>query len=111
MNPADWRKDNSGCVFYQNPAAQAFGVGHASFTHSPDGAEDFLVYHGMCGLRSLFGHGSGQLTLYLGMRDPSNGWGARTIRTQKFTWDESTGKPIFPRPGYGPYNVPSGQTQ
>jgi GH43 family beta-xylosidase len=87
MNPGDWRKESSGCVFYQNPSEQAYGVGHASFVQSEDGSEDWIVYHGM--------------------GDPSNGWGARTIRTQKFTWAED-GKPAFPRPGYGPYTVPSG---
>jgi GH43 family beta-xylosidase len=90
MNPQDWRKNNEGCVFYQNAKEQAYGVGHASFVQSPDGSEDWIVYHGML--------------------DPSNGWGARTIRTQKFTWNED-GTPKFPRPGYGPYQVPSGQTQ
>ena len=88
MNPSDWRKNNQGCVFYQNPKVEAFGVGHASFTKSPDGSEDWIVYHGM--------------------RDPTNGWSARTIRTQKFTWN-ADGSPKFPRPGYGPYQVPSGQ--
>lgn len=88
MNVMDWRKNNEGCVFYQNALDQAYGVGHASFTKSPDGKEDWIVYHGM--------------------RDPTNGWGARTIRTQKFTWNHD-GTPKFPRPGYGPYAVPSGQ--
>ncbi|KAJ4341152.1 hypothetical protein N0V87_001890 [Didymella glomerata] len=87
MNPSDWRK-HPYPVFYQNPSEQAYGVGHASFTTSPDGSEDWIVYHGM--------------------RDPTNGWGARTIRTQKFTWNDD-GSPNFPRPGYGPYPVPSGQ--
>ncbi|THW91277.1 Arabinanase/levansucrase/invertase [Aureobasidium pullulans] len=88
MNPSDWRKNNQGCVFYQNPKAEAYGVGHASFTKSPDGTEDWIVYHGM--------------------RDPANGWSARTIRAQPFTWN-ADGSPKFPRPGYGPYQVPSGQ--
>ncbi|KAF2005847.1 glycoside hydrolase family 43 protein [Amniculicola lignicola CBS 123094] len=88
MNPGDWLKESSGCVFYQNPSEQAYGVGHASFVKSEEGSEDWIVYHGM--------------------RDPSNGWGARTIRTQKFTWAEN-GRPVFPRPGYGPYSVPSGE--
>ncbi|KAF2436189.1 Arabinanase/levansucrase/invertase [Tothia fuscella] len=88
MNPNCWKKHNEGCVFYQNPEEKAYGVGHASFTKSPDGKEDWIVYHGM--------------------RDPTNGWSARTIRTQKFTWNED-GSPKFPRPGYGPYEVPSGQ--
>lgn len=88
MNPSDWRKNNQGCVFYQNPKVEAYGVGHASFVKSPDGSEDWIVYHGM--------------------RDPWDGWSARTIRTQQFTWN-ADGSPKFPRPGYGPYEVPSGQ--
>ncbi|KAF1356457.1 glycosyl hydrolase [Delphinella strobiligena] len=88
MNPSDWRKNNEGCVFYQNPMEQAHGVGHASFVKSEDGSEDWIVYHGM--------------------RDPTDGWSARTIRTQRFGWNED-GSPKFPRPGYGPYDVPSGQ--
>lgn len=86
----DWKKNNDGCVFYKNSPEQAYGVGHASFTKSQDGTEDWIVYHGM--------------------RDPSNGWAARTIRTQKFTWN-ADGSPKFPRPGYGPYQTPSGQTE
>lgn len=88
MNPFDWLKNNQGCVFYQNALAQAYGVGHASFVKSPDGTEDWIVYHGML--------------------DPATGWSARTIRTQKYTWN-ADGTPKFPRPGYGPYSVPSGQ--
>lgn len=42
------------------------------------------------------------------MEDPYTGWAARNIRTQKFTWN-ADGTPNFPRPGYGPYPVPSGQ--
>ncbi|KAF2147401.1 glycoside hydrolase family 43 protein [Aplosporella prunicola CBS 121167] len=89
MNPQDWRKRNDGCVFYQNAREQAYGVGHASFVKSPDGSEDWIVYHGM--------------------RNPVTGWAARTIRAQKFEWNEADGSPIFPRPGYGPYAVPAGQ--
>ncbi|OCK79211.1 glycoside hydrolase family 43 protein [Lepidopterella palustris CBS 459.81] len=88
MNVQDWRKKNEGCVFYQNALEDAYGVGHASFTSSPDKSEDWIVYHGM--------------------RNPTNGWSARTIRAQKFTWN-ADGTPNFPRPGYGPYTVPSGQ--
>lgn len=88
MNVQDWRKNNEGCVFYQDARAQAYGVGHASFVKSPDGSEDWIVYHGM--------------------RNPITGWAARTIRAQKFEWNED-GSPAFPRPGYGPYPVPAGQ--
>ena len=88
MNPSDWRKVNQGCVFYQNALQAAYGVGHASFVKSPDGAEDWIVYHGM--------------------RDPQTGWSDRTIRTQRFSWNVD-GSPEFPRPGYGPYPTPAGQ--
>ncbi|KAF1983564.1 glycoside hydrolase family 43 protein [Aulographum hederae CBS 113979] len=88
MNPQDWKKHEEGCIFYQNPDEESFGVGHASFVKSPDGSQDWIVYHGM--------------------RDPANGWAARTIRTQEFTWAQD-GSPSFPRPGYGPYKVPSGE--
>jgi GH43 family beta-xylosidase len=88
MDPACWAKKSDGPVFYQNPAEEAYGVGHASFVKSPDGLQDWIVYHGM--------------------QDPTNGWSARTIRTQQFGWNED-GSPSFPRPGYGPYAVPSGQ--
>ncbi|KAI9727302.1 MAG: hypothetical protein M1828_006921 [Chrysothrix sp. TS-e1954] len=88
MNAQDWIKNNDGCVFYQNKIEMASGVGHASFVKSQDGTEDWMVYHGM--------------------KDPFLGWNARTIRTQKFTWN-ADGSPNFPRPSYGPFQVPSGQ--
>lgn len=87
MNPGNWRK-HPFPIFYQNPSESAYGVGHASFTTSPDGSENWIVYHGM--------------------RDPTNGWSARSIRAQKFEWNDD-GSPKFPRPGYGPYETPKGQ--
>ena len=84
---SSWKKHTGGCVFEAAPENQAYGVGHASFTTSPDGTEDWIVYHGM--------------------RDPVEGWADRTIRTQPFTWNED-GSPKFPAPGYGPYPVPAG---
>ncbi|KAF2154936.1 glycoside hydrolase family 43 protein [Myriangium duriaei CBS 260.36] len=89
MNNQDWVKRDAGCVFYQNKLEDAYGVGHASFVKSPDGSEEWIVYHGM--------------------RNAWNGWTARTIRAQKFGWN-SDGSPSFPRPGYGPYPVPAGQS-
>ena len=89
MDLNSWTKHTEGCVFYQNPDEEAYGVGHASFVQSPDDSEWWIVYHGM--------------------RDYLTGWSARTIRTQQFFWDETTGWPVFPRPGYGPYATPSGQ--
>ncbi|KAF2673999.1 Arabinanase/levansucrase/invertase [Microthyrium microscopicum] len=85
---SSWVKNNASCVFEQNPEESAYGVGHASFVKSPDGAEDWIVYHGM--------------------KDPINGWSARTIRAQKFAWN-TDGTPAFPKPGYGPYPLPSGE--
>lgn len=88
MDLACWKKHTEGCVFYQNPDEEAYGVGHASFVPSPDQSQWWIVYHGM--------------------RDYLTGWGARNIRTQEFSWGDA-GAPVFPRPGYGPYQVPSGQ--
>ena len=34
-------------VFYQDALQNAYDVGHASFTKSPDGSEDWIIYHGM----------------------------------------------------------------
>jgi len=88
IDPAAWNKHTAGCVFYENADENVHGVGHASFTNSPDGTEDWIVYHGM--------------------RDYENGWSAHTIRTQEFGWNED-GSPNFPRPCVGPFPVPSGQ--
>ena len=63
VNAQDRRKNNEGCVFYQNALDKAYGAGHASFT-SPGGTEDWIVYHRM--------------------RDPVIGWAAPSIRTQQF---------------------------
>ncbi|KPI37943.1 Extracellular exo-alpha-(1-_5)-L-arabinofuranosidase [Cyphellophora attinorum] len=89
LSPDSWTKNNASCVFYQNPEESVYGVGHASFVTSPDESQWWIVYHGM--------------------RDYATGWSARTIRTQDFGWDEVTGWPVFPRPGEGPFEVPSGQ--
>ncbi|OAP61614.1 hypothetical protein AYL99_03817 [Fonsecaea erecta] len=88
MDPGAWTKRTAGCVFYENPDEQVYGVGHASFTTSPDGAEHWIVYHGM--------------------QNYLEGWTARTIRAQKFTFSHVDGAPVFPRPGMGPYAVPAG---
>lgn len=89
MDPSSWQKYTAGCVFYQNPDEEVYGVGHASFTTSPDSTQDWIVYHGM--------------------HDYLEGWSARTIRAQQFGWN-TDGTPAFPRPGIGPYSVPSGQS-
>lgn len=85
MNPASYVK--SGPVF--SGASDVFGVGHASFTTSPDGSEDWIVYHSKV--------------------DPAPGWN-RDIRTQKFGWN-ADGSPNFgvPVATGGSIAMPSGQ--
>ncbi|PLN77547.1 alpha-N-arabinofuranosidase 2 [Aspergillus taichungensis] len=89
MLPCSWRKHREGCVFQMNPDAGVYGTGHASFTVSPDGTEHYVVYHAQT---------TDQPTANL----------YRTIRTQKFTWDEN-GAPTFPAALNGPFDVPRGQ--
>jgi hypothetical protein len=54
-----------------------FGVGHASFTTSPDGTEPWIVYHAKT--------------------NTAPGWDDRVIRAQRFTWN-ADGSPNFGRP-------------
>jgi len=88
LDPASWTKSN-GCVFAKRSTAQ--GPGHHTFTKSPDGTEDWLLYHANTVVNS--------------------GWDGRTIRAQKFTWD-SNGIPQFgtPTTTFDPIPVPSGET-
>ena len=44
LNPDSWTK--VGPVFSQNPEGGIYSTGHNSFTQSPDGSEDWIVYHG-----------------------------------------------------------------
>ncbi len=74
LNPSNWEKTPE-AVFSKAP--MAFGVGHASFTTSPDGTEDWIVYHAM--------------------ESSGGGWGNRSTRAQKFTWNED-GTPNFGTP-------------
>lgn len=69
--PASWTK--SGPIFTGN--AGVYGVGHASFTSSPDGTQDWIVYHSKV--------------------STSPGWD-RAVRMQPFTWS-ATG-PVFGEP-------------
>ena len=70
---ASWVK--TGPVF--SGSGNVFGVGHASFTTSPDGTEDWIVYHAKT--------------------TASPGWDDRVIRTQRFTWN-ADGTPSFGTP-------------
>jgi len=75
-NPLDattWKP--AGQVFARNEFA--YGVGHCGFVSSPDGREDWLVYHAKNKRR--------------------DGWSDREVRAQPFTWDER-GWPVFGEP-------------
>lgn len=89
MQYQSWRKHRDGCVFHQNTRAGVYGTGHASFTTSPDGTEDYIVYHAQTTANP-------SANLY------------RTVRAQKFTWNDD-GTPRFPLAENGPFPVPSGQ--
>jgi GH43 family beta-xylosidase len=73
LNPSNWKK--SGPVFQRLDSAHAFGPGHNGFFKSPNGQEDWIIYHandspqGKCG-------------------------GGRSPRVQKFTWNPD-GTPNF----------------
>ena len=85
LNPASFVK--SGPVF--SGTTDVYGVGHSSFTKSPDDTEDWIVYHSKT--------------------SATPGWD-RVIRTQKFTWN-ADGSPHFgtPTPTGESVVVPSGQ--
>ncbi len=85
MQPGNWIK--SGPVFQGTD--QVLGVGHCSFTTSPDGTEDWIFYHAK--------------------KSATPGW-ERNIRLQKFSW-HADGSPNFgtPIPAGVPIVVPSGQ--
>lgn len=73
MEAASWVA--GGQVFARNE--HAYGVGHCGFVTSPDGREDWLVYHAKT--------------------VATNGWGDREVRAQPFTWD-ARGWPVFGEP-------------
>jgi GH43 family beta-xylosidase len=85
LDPSNFIK--SGPVF--TGTTGVYGVGHASFTTSRDGTENWIVYHSKA--------------------DPSPGWN-RVIRTQKFTWN-ADGSPNFgiPTPTNQAVTLPSGE--
>ena len=88
LHASSWRKQPLP-VFAKNAAARAFGVGHASFVRSPDGKEDWIVYHAT--------------------DRPGAGWRARSVRAQHFRWSYD-GRPEFGRPVEigRPLEAPSG---
>ncbi|TXK49103.1 family 43 glycosylhydrolase [Pontibacter qinzhouensis] len=75
--PSDWSK-HPNPVFSKRPASNAYGPGHNGFFTSPDGTEDWIIYHA----------------------NPSPGQGcsgSRSPRIQKFTWN-ADGTPNFGEP-------------
>jgi GH43 family beta-xylosidase len=85
LDPKSWKK-NPSPVFSRT--ATVSGPGHCSFVPSPDGTEDWIVYHAHVGSDS----------------------DARDIRIQRFTWNPD-GSPDFgtPVPAGVPLRSPSGE--
>jgi GH43 family beta-xylosidase len=67
LNPASWKKSSSP-VFQKSEENKVYGVGHCSFIKSPNGKEDWIIYHGM--------------------NKANAGWKGRSARAQKFSWKE-----------------------
>jgi GH43 family beta-xylosidase len=82
LDPKSWRKIDHP-VFAASETV--FGVGHCSFTTSPDGRQDFIAYHSKI--------------------DRREGW-QRVVRIQPFRWTED-GFPDFGRP-VAPHAVGAG---
>lgn len=76
LNPSAWTK-SAGPIFKRNESNKVWGVGHHCFTKSPDGTEDWLVYHAK----------SNQTNSNLD----------RSSRIQPFTWDTNN-NPVFGEP-------------
>lgn len=77
LDSASWRK-SSESVFKQSTANSVYAPGHNSFFKSPDGKEDWILYHA----NSAPHMGCG---------------GKRSPRAQKFTWNKD-GTPNFGEP-------------
>lgn len=90
LDPSSWTK-SSAPVFEKNVAGRSFGPGHNSFFVSPDGTENWILYHA----NPEQGQGCG---------------GNRSPRMQKFGWTAS-GVPDFGTPvALGtPVDPPSGE--
>lgn len=87
LDPQNWTK--KGPVFEGN--SQVYGVGHCSFVKSPDGTEDWIVYHSK--------------------KSTSAGWD-RDVRMQPFGW-KADGTPDFGTaiPAGQPMERPSGEVE
>ena len=77
LDPSSWHKYDHP-VFWQSPSAMAYATGHNSFFTSPDGRQDWILYHANPA--------------------PDEGCGDdRAPRAQPFTWNPD-GTPDFGRP-------------
>ncbi|WP_257670346.1 family 43 glycosylhydrolase [Parapedobacter tibetensis] len=88
MSPADWTKKPEP-VFSMKAESNAYGPGHNGFFKSPDGTEDWIIYHART----------------------NPGGGSRNPRIQRFTWN-TDGTPNFgePVPIETAQKRPSGET-
>lgn len=74
LNASSWKKSDQP-VFKQSPENKVYAPGHNSFFKSPDGKEDYILYHANS--------------------EPGQGCGRhRSPRMQKFTWN-ADGTPHF----------------
>ncbi len=92
LDAASWKKSPMP-LFWESAKAGAFGPGHGAFFQSPDGKEDWMLYHAN--------------------PQPHQGCGGRrSPRVQPFGW-KAGGTPDFRRPvGIGvPMAAPSGEGQ
>lgn len=88
MDSASWKKSPQP-VFKKSPEHGVYAPGHNSFFTSPDGTEDWILYHAN--------------------DKPNQGCGSyRSPRAQRFTWNED-GTPNFgvPLPTNKPLKIPS----
>ncbi|MFT3788428.1 MAG: glycoside hydrolase family 43 protein [Tepidisphaeraceae bacterium] len=76
LDPASW-KQHPKVLFQRNDRAGVYGPGHNFFFKSPDGKEDWIVYHAKTGSRATYAD--------------------RTTRAQRFTWN-GDGTPNFGAP-------------
>lgn len=90
LDPTSWQK-NATPVFERSDANKVFAPGHNGFFTSPDGSENWIVYHA-------------NMSVNAGCTD------TRTTRVQKFTWN-ADGTPNFgtPVPLGTPIPEPSGE--
>ena len=90
LDPKSWHKSPTP-VFRASDDAGVYGPGHNQFFESPDGTEDWFVYHAV----STPVGDCGRL---------------RTVRAQKISWSGPDGRPIFgtPRPPETEIPLPAG---